>query len=132
MRRLLPSTYDGSKNQEPRTKFQKHLVLGVWNLVLGSWFLVLGIWFLFFGSSAAAQTQLPPSLRGVGFDQRLDEPLPLDATFHDEAGNSVRLGDYFSDKPVILVLIQFRCAMLCNEVVNGLVRTMLDIPLSAR
>src|SRR5581483_8221892 len=99
------------KNQEPNWRLR--------HLKFGSWFLILGIWFLVFGSSARAQPQLPAPLRGVGFDQRLDEPLPLDAAFREETGKTVRLGDYFTDKPVILVLIQFRCGMLCNEVLNG-------------
>ena len=81
-------------------------------------------------ATAPAQPALPPSLRGVGFDQRLDEQVPLDLAFRDEAGRSVRLGDYFGERPVILVLAWFRCPMLCTEVLNGLVRALLDIPLS--
>jgi protein SCO1/2 len=71
---------------------------------------------------------LPPVLREVGFDQRLDEQVPLDLAFKDEAGRPVRLGDYFDGKPVILVLAYYRCPMLCTEVLNGLVRSLLDIP----
>jgi protein SCO1/2 len=67
----------------------------------------------------------------VGFDQRLDAQVPLDLMFRDEAGRSVRLGDYFDGKPVILVLAYYRCPMLCTEVLNGLVRAMLEMPLSA-
>ena len=67
----------------------------------------------------------PPDVR---FEQRLNEQLPLDATFRDEANRTVRLGDYFGDKPVILVLAYFRCPMLCDQVLNGLVRAMLDLP----
>ncbi len=43
----------------------------------------------------------------------------------------MRLGDYFTHKPVILVLAQYRCPMLCTQVLNGLVRAMLDLSLSA-
>jgi protein SCO1/2 len=73
---------------------------------------------------------LPPSLREVRFDQRLNEQVPLDICFHDEAGQTVLLGDYFHQKPVILVLAYFRCPMLCTEVLNGLVRALLDVPLN--
>lgn len=76
----------------------------------------------------AAQPVLPPALREVRFDQRLNEQVPLDLEFRDEGGRSVRLGDYFAGKPVILVLAYYRCPKLCNEVLNGLVRGLLDVP----
>lgn len=59
-------------------------------------------------------------LENVGIDQRLGEQLPLDITFRDESGNSVRLGDYFGKKPVVLALVYYSCPMLCNQVLNGL------------
>ena len=77
---------------------------------------------------ARADSSLPPVLRQVGFDQRLDAQVPLDAAFADESGRSVRLGDYLGGKPAILVLAYYRCPMLCTQVLNGLVRAMLDIP----
>ncbi len=76
-----------------------------------------------------AEARLPASLQGVGFDQRLNEPVPLDAVFRDEAGEAVPLAKYFHDRPVILVLVQYRCPMLCTQVLNGLVRALLDVPL---
>jgi protein SCO1/2 len=78
-----------------------------------------------------AAAQLPPSLQGVGFDQKLGEQVPLDLTFRDEAGRPARLGNYFGDRPVILVLAYYRCPMLCTQVLNGLVRSLLDLPLTA-
>ncbi len=75
-----------------------------------------------------AKEGLPRVLQGVGFDQRLDAQVPLDARFRDEEGRSVQLGEYFSDKPVILVLAYYKCPQLCTEVLNGLVRAMLDLP----
>ncbi len=82
-------------------------------------------------SVRADDTSLPPSLRQVRFDQHLGEQVPLDLPFKDEAGRDVMLGDYFGHgKPVILVLAYFRCPMLCTEVLNGLVRAMLDMNLT--
>jgi protein SCO1 len=78
-----------------------------------------------------AQGYLPPALRDVGFDQKLNAQVPLDLEFKNEAGETVKLGDYFGHKPVVLVLAYFRCPMLCTEVLNGLVRAMLEIPLDA-
>ena len=64
-----------------------------------------------------AQGDEPPgtTLMQVGFDQNLDAQLPLDLTFRDETGKTVKLGDYFGSKPVILTLVYFRCPMLCGE-----------------
>src|SRR5262245_52318734 len=59
----------------------------------------------------AAQGETPPMLRGVGLDQRLNEQVPLELTFCDESGKTVRLGDFFEGKPVILVLAYYRCPM---------------------
>ena len=36
----------------------------------------------------------------------------------------MKLGDYFGNKPVILVLAYYRCPMLCTLVLNGLVQGM--------
>jgi protein SCO1/2 len=67
------------------------------------------------------KTVAPPGLEGVGIDQRLNEQVPLDLTFKDEQGKTVKLGDYFqSGRPVILNLVYFQCPMLCTEVLNGL------------
>ena len=72
----------------------------------------------------AAQTpsvsSLPPLLRQVSFDPQLNAAVPLELTFHDEAGRVVRLGDYFAGKPVILALVYYSCPMLCNQVLQGL------------
>jgi protein SCO1 len=75
-----------------------------------------------------ADSSLPPVLREVRFDQRLNAQVPLDAVFADATGRPVRLGDYLGHKPVILVLAYYRCPMLCTQVLNGLVRSLLDIP----
>ncbi|HVO60543.1 MAG TPA: SCO family protein [Terriglobales bacterium] len=72
------------------------------------------------GSQPAAQVS-PDDLKGVGIDQRLDQQLPLDLQFKDEAGKTVRLGDYFhSGRPVILNLVYYTCPMLCGEELAGL------------
>jgi protein SCO1/2 len=63
---------------------------------------------------------VPAPLREIGFDQNLDQRVPLDATFRDEAGATVRLGDYFGRKPVVMVFAYYDCPMLCTLVVNGL------------
>jgi protein SCO1/2 len=66
----------------------------------------------------------PPILRAVNIEQHLDRPLPLDLEFQDETGRTVRLGDYFGKRPVVLVLAYYNCPMLCTQVLNGLVSAM--------
>jgi protein SCO1/2 len=70
--------------------------------------------------AGATSTQRPAILQQVGIDQQLNQQLPLDLHFRDEAGRDVRLGDYFGKRPVILALVYYRCPMLCGEVLNGL------------
>ncbi len=61
-------------------------------------------------------------LSEVGLDQKLNEQLPLDTLFRDESGRTVKLGDYFGKKPVILTFGYYECPMLCTLVLNGLVK----------
>jgi protein SCO1 len=81
------------------------------------------------GSPAAAgyrqepgqpSSTVPAALREIGFDQRLDQHVPLDTTFRDEAGRTVRLGEYFGARPVVLLFAYYDCPMLCTQVINGL------------
>jgi len=65
-------------------------------------------------------SQVPQALREIGFDQNLDQLVPLDTAFRDEAGRTVRLGDYFGKRPVALVFAYYDCPMLCTLVLNGL------------
>jgi protein SCO1/2 len=63
----------------------------------------------------------PDPTEGIGLDQKPGVQLPLDATFVDERGKPVKLGDYFDgERPVILNLVYFKCPMLCGLVLNGM------------
>jgi protein SCO1/2 len=68
-----------------------------------------------------ASQRPPDALKNIGIDQRLDNQLPFGATFKDESGNTIKLGDYFGKRPVIVSLVYYKCPMLCNQVLNGLV-----------
>lgn len=75
---------------------------------------------LYSGPQATAPQGKPQSIQNVGIDQHLDQQLPLDLQFRDEAGAPVKLGQYFGSKPVILTLVYYTCPMLCTEVQSGL------------
>lgn len=80
-------------------------------------------------NSPAGKSPTAELLRDVRIEQHLDAPLPLDAIVRDESGREVRLGEYFSDKPVILALVQYRCPMLCTQVLNGFAKASHAVPL---
>jgi protein SCO1/2 len=63
-------------------------------------------------------------LKEVRMDQKLNAQVPLDLVFQDETGRSRPLSDYFGTKPVMLILIQYRCTMLCSEEMNVLVESL--------
>ena len=69
-------------------------------------------------------TQMPALFRGVGITQHLNQQIPLDLPFRDQTGKTVRLGDYFGKKPVILSLVYFTCPNLCTMVENNLLQSL--------
>jgi len=77
----------------------------------------------------AQQANAPSILREVNIAQNLNAQISPDLTFRDESGKSVRLGDYFGQKPILLSLVYFDCPALCTEVLNGELRTMRSIAL---
>ena len=77
-----------------------------------------------------AQDRLPDILNTVKIEQRLGKQLPLDASFVDETGKAVKLGDYFGKHPVILSLVYYQCQILCSEDLNGLVGALEMVNLS--
>jgi protein SCO1 len=70
-------------------------------------------------SGENAGDQLPQVLQKVGVSQHLNQQLPLDASFVDESGKPVKLGDYFGKHPAILSLVYYTCPMLCSEELDG-------------
>jgi protein SCO1/2 len=65
-------------------------------------------------------SNVPPQFKEVTFRQQLGERLPLDATFRDEDGQAVTLGQFFGSKPVLLAFVYYQCPLLCSQVMNGI------------
>jgi protein SCO1 len=78
--------------------------------------------------SGSPSTGLPTALRDVRIEQKLDQQLPLDLIFRDEAGQQVKLGQYFGKKPVVLAFVYYDCPMLCTQVLNGMVTSFRVLP----
>jgi len=67
---------------------------------------------------------LPPVIQGIKIDQNLNAQVPLELTFKDDTGKTVRLGQYFGQKPVVLALVYYDCPGLCDLVLMGLEEAM--------
>jgi protein SCO1 len=81
--------------------------------------------------AAAPASAIPAALREIGFEQRLDQPLPLDTTFSDESGREVRIGQYFGSKPVVLGFVYYDCPMLCGQIISALTAALRTMSLDA-
>ncbi|HUP38593.1 MAG TPA: SCO family protein [Vicinamibacterales bacterium] len=68
--------------------------------------------------------EVPPQLRDVGFDQNLNQLLPLDVALVDEHGRPVTIGDYFGKRPVVLSFVYYGCPMLCLQSLSSLAATL--------
>jgi protein SCO1/2 len=66
------------------------------------------------------QDKPPAILNNVGIAQHLNELLPLNLAFVDDAGRPVTLASYFGKRPAILALVYYQCPMLCSEELTGL------------
>jgi protein SCO1 len=71
-----------------------------------------------------AASVIPRPLREIGFDQRLDERVPLDVEFKDDQGRTVKLAEYFGHKPVVLAFVYYDCPMLCTMVLSSITSTL--------
>jgi protein SCO1/2 len=81
------------------------------------------------GVAAAALAGAPPAaappLQQARVEEHLGATLPLDLTFRDADGRSVRLRDVVTGgPPVVLVLAWFRCPMLCGLVLDATARAL--------
>ena len=73
----------------------------------------------------------PGILQKIGIDQKIGQQLPLDLTFKDEQGRDVRLGEFFTGRPVVLALAYYQCPMLCTQVLNGMTGALKTLSLDA-
>ncbi len=80
------------------------------------------------GWAQADSEALPVELVGVGIEEHLNAPLPLDLMFQDVAGQDAPLAEHFAgDLPVILTLNYSKCPNLCDLQLQGMVSTLKSI-----
>ncbi len=76
---------------------------------------------------AAAAHEINPNAAGVGVEEKLGSFVPMDATFHDETGAVVRLGDLVTT-PTILALQYYRCRNSCGLLMTGMAQVVSRLP----
>jgi protein SCO1 len=79
----------------------------------------------------APSQSMPRALLEIGFDQKIDGQLPLDATFRDEDGKTVTLASLYGQRPVVLAFVYYECPMLCTQVLNAITSTVSTLTMSA-
>lgn len=67
----------------------------------------------------------------VGIEQRIGTQVPLDIELIDELGNPTELKDVTVGKPVLLALVYYQCPMLCNMTMDGELRSLSELKLTA-
>lgn len=82
-------------------------------------------------SGQTAPGGMPSPFQRLGFDQKVGQRVPADLVFRDETGRTVRIGDYFGKRPVVLSLVYYGCPMLCPLTLNGLTRSLKSLSFDA-
>jgi protein SCO1/2 len=93
---------------------------------------LLLLFFLSLLGAARADSLTPIALaKDVRFDQNLGAQVPLDLPFVSDEGAPVHLGDYFHQRPVLLVLDYYRCPNLCSLILNSMVTSLQALTFNA-
>jgi len=66
----------------------------------------------------------PGDLSRVKFEQHPGHQISRDLVFRDEKGRALKLGEFFGNRPMILVLGYYRCPMLCTMITDGLINAL--------
>lgn len=65
-------------------------------------------------SKTGLKNEKPHYLDDIGIEEKLGDKVDLNLPFKDSEGRDVKLGKYFSEKPVFLMLIYYNCPTLCS------------------
>ena len=80
---------------------------------------------------ARAQSTIGDMASDVALRPEPRRPAPARPPLPRRGGPRGPLGDYFGRRPVILTLVYYRCPLLCNQVLNGLTRSLKPLSLDA-
>jgi protein SCO1/2 len=73
----------------------------------------------------------PQSDPKAGIVQQLGSSVTMNLAFRDERGNAITLQEAAGGKPFVLALVYYRCPMLCNLILGGLLETLVTLGPSA-
>jgi protein SCO1/2 len=82
-----------------------------------------------FDGTALAHERLSPGQdggAGIALEERLGGKIPLDATFRDETGKPVRLGELIT-VPTIIIPVYYSCTNECNFLQGGLASALASV-----
>ncbi|MDG5765974.1 SCO family protein [Balneolales bacterium ANBcel1] len=84
---------------------------------------------LLYAAPAASQHNIPPrELENVGITEKLGEYISGDITLFNEHGEEVTLDSYLNNgRPIILAMVYYECPMLCNLILQGMMRGVRDL-----
>jgi len=78
-------------------------------------------------TTASAQSLSNEQIARVDFEQHLGASVPVNATFRDESGAPVLLGQFFGERSVVLALAYYECPNLCTIVLNGMLESLRNV-----
>lgn len=87
--------------------------------------LALAVWTI--GQSGPTQKNPP---RDLELKPKLKTFIPLDIPFKDDRGRHVKIGDYFGEKPVVLVLVWYKCPGICIMEMEDMARSFSKLKMS--
>ena len=88
---------------------------------------LFAFWAVAHNTPQTAGDMLPKSLQGAQIEDRIGSVVPMNIQLTNHDGEQVTLQNYFSlgkTVPVILTLGYYRCPMLCDLVMGGLVKAL--------
>ena len=79
--------------------------------------ITLSLFLLPYTSYAQLNQQKPRQLEDVGVEERRGDQIPLNLTFANAEGDSIKLKELFTDgKPVLLNPVYYECPQLCSMI----------------
>ena len=94
---------------------------------LAIWVFILITTLSFSQNNGEAHVEHPKDQQKIGLDEKLGQLIPLDLTFNDENGNSVRLRQLIHT-PTLLTPVYYHCPNVCSLLLQNLADVLNRLP----
>lgn len=95
---------------------------------LGLVIVTLSLFLLPYVSHGQLNQQKPSQLDDVGIEERLGNQIPLNLSFANAEGDSIKLAELFTDgKPVLLNPVYYECPQLCSMIKEAIFKGIKDL-----